>query len=49
MNDLWINKYKPKNISIYVSENCIRIIESLTNIMDDNDMKSLINIFNIND
>lgn len=42
-------KYKPTNISGYVSENCIRIIECLTKIIEDDDMKSLINIFNIND
>jgi hypothetical protein len=48
-------KYKPINvltnlstyISVYISENCIRIIDCLTNIVDDDDMKSLINIFTI--
>ena len=40
-------KYKPTNISAYVSENCIRVIDCLTKIINDDDMKSLINIFNI--
>ncbi len=41
--------YKPDNISLYISENCIRIIDCLTHITNDNNMKNLINIFSIND